>query len=179
MGKKMQNDFVAVTFTLLRFLLAATIWSCHAWVAPTFRLGHGLAAAAFAFHNIRKDRTKVAAALLQAKAFRHLPLQAVKRLRGEAPANPEIPRLALNKFGNPMKNEIVTPPGLAMACHESDHVRIHHPRFFQLRSRATRIASIPRIWRQGIKQPMGRGETPRSEFRTPNVKGSPSSKSSL
>ena len=41
---KMQTDFVAVTFRLLRLLLAITIWSCHAWVAPTFRLCHGLAA---------------------------------------------------------------------------------------------------------------------------------------
>ena len=41
---KMQTDFVAVTLRLLRLLSAITIWSCHAWVAPTFRLCHGLAA---------------------------------------------------------------------------------------------------------------------------------------
>jgi prepilin-type N-terminal cleavage/methylation domain-containing protein len=41
----MQIDVAAVTFGSLRLLLPLTIWSCHAWVAPTFRLYHGLAAA--------------------------------------------------------------------------------------------------------------------------------------
>ncbi|MGO8987538.1 MAG: prepilin-type N-terminal cleavage/methylation domain-containing protein [bacterium] len=45
MFKKMQIDVAAVTFRSLRLLLPLTIWSCHAWVAPTFRLYHGLAAA--------------------------------------------------------------------------------------------------------------------------------------
>jgi prepilin-type N-terminal cleavage/methylation domain-containing protein len=44
MFKKMQTDLVAATFELLRLLLAVTIWSCHAWVAPTFTLCHGFAA---------------------------------------------------------------------------------------------------------------------------------------
>ena len=35
-------------------------------------------------------------------------------LRGEAEANPEIPRSARNKLRNPVKNEIATPFGLAM-----------------------------------------------------------------
>ena len=40
-----KNDLAAVAFDLRRILLPLTIWSCHAWVAPTFRLYHGLAAA--------------------------------------------------------------------------------------------------------------------------------------
>ncbi len=39
-----KNDLAAVALDLRRFLLALTIWSCHAWVAPTFRLCHVLAA---------------------------------------------------------------------------------------------------------------------------------------
>ena len=39
-----KNDLAAVALDLRRFLLALIIWSCHAWVAPTFRLCHGLAA---------------------------------------------------------------------------------------------------------------------------------------
>ncbi len=171
MFKKIQIDTVATTFKLTRLLLAVTIWSCHAWVAPAFRLCHGLAAAASGLRGPRKDRIKIAAVSLQAKAFRNLSLQGVKRLRGQALANPEIPHLALNKLSNPMKNEIATPPGLAMTCQENDRVRIHPSKFFQLRSRATRIASIPRIWRQGIKQPMGQGVTPNPELRIPNSKG--------
>jgi hypothetical protein len=41
MFKKIQIDFIAAAFKLLRLLLTVTIWSCHAWVAPTFRLCHG------------------------------------------------------------------------------------------------------------------------------------------
>jgi prepilin-type N-terminal cleavage/methylation domain-containing protein len=44
MIKKIQIDIVAPTFNLLRLLLAVTIWSCHAWVAPIFRLFRGLTA---------------------------------------------------------------------------------------------------------------------------------------
>jgi MSHA pilin protein MshC len=40
-----KNDLAAVAFDLRRILLPLTIWSCHACVAPTFRLYHGLAAA--------------------------------------------------------------------------------------------------------------------------------------
>lgn len=45
MFKKMQIDVATVTVRSLRLLLPLTIWSCHAWVAPTFRLYYGLAAA--------------------------------------------------------------------------------------------------------------------------------------
>jgi len=44
MFKQIQIDVLAVTFRLLRSLLAITIWSCHIWVAPTFRLCNVLAA---------------------------------------------------------------------------------------------------------------------------------------
>jgi len=43
----------------LRLLLPLTIWSCHAWVAPAFRLYHGLAAAVFAWKRILRSRTRV------------------------------------------------------------------------------------------------------------------------
>ena len=151
MFKRIETEFVAATFRVLRLLLSITIWSCHARVAPTVRLGHGLAAAAFRLRGLRKDRTKIAAAFLQAKAFHILSLQGVKQLPGQAPANPEILRLSLDKLSNPMKNEIATPPGLAMPCQESDRVRIHPSKLFQLRSRAIRIALIPRIWAQAAK----------------------------
>ncbi len=42
MFKKMQNDAAAITFRSLQLLLPLTIWSCHTWVAPTFRLYHKL-----------------------------------------------------------------------------------------------------------------------------------------
>ena len=38
----------------LRLLLPLTIWSCHAWIAPTFRLCHDLAAAAFGVRGPHK-----------------------------------------------------------------------------------------------------------------------------
>jgi prepilin-type N-terminal cleavage/methylation domain-containing protein len=41
MFKKMKIDFAAATLRMLRLLLVVTIWSCHAWVAPIFRLCHG------------------------------------------------------------------------------------------------------------------------------------------
>ena len=43
MFKQIQIDVFAVTFGWLRLLSAITIWSCHAWVAPTFRWLHGSA----------------------------------------------------------------------------------------------------------------------------------------
>jgi hypothetical protein len=45
-----------------------------------------------------------------------LSLRGVKRLRGKAEANPEIPRFARNKLRNPEIDEIATPFGLAMTC---------------------------------------------------------------
>ena len=44
MFKKMKIDLPAIIFELHRLLLALTIWSCHIWVAPTFRLCNVLAA---------------------------------------------------------------------------------------------------------------------------------------
>jgi prepilin-type N-terminal cleavage/methylation domain-containing protein len=43
MIRKMQMNVAAVTCKSLRLLLPLAIWSCHAWVAPTFRLYRGLA----------------------------------------------------------------------------------------------------------------------------------------
>ena len=151
MFKRIKTDFVAATFRILRLLLSITIWSCHVWLAPAFRLCHRLAAATFGFRGLRAERKKIGAAILQVKTFRNLSLRGVKRLRGASEATPEIPRLAPIKLHSPMKNEIATPQGLAMTCQESDSVRIHHSKLFQLRSRATRIASISRIWAQGAK----------------------------
>ena len=156
----MKIDFAAATFRMLRLLLIVTIWSCHAWLAPTFRLCHGLAAAIFGFQGILMDRRRSAAMTSLAKGPNHFSLRAVKR-RGH-----------LNK------NEVVTPPGLAMACQGSKRAFIHYSRLFELRSAVTLIESIPRIWGHGVKQPMGQGQTPNSlpvrqagEFRTPNSKG--------
>ena len=175
MLKKIRNDFTAALFKLLRLILAITLWSCHVWVAPAVRLCQGLAATIFGFRDLRKGRTKIAAAILQAKAFCNLSLRGVKRFRGESTANPEIPHCMLNKFSNPIRDEMAT-PGFAITYQESDCIRLRHSKLFQLRSKATRIASIPRIWRQGIKQPSEQGETSSSELRT--IKDSLSSNSS-
>ena len=164
MFKKIQTDFMAPAFKVLRLILAITLWSCHVWVAPTFRLCQGLAAASSGFGGLRENRTKIAAAILQAKAFCNLSLRGVKRLQAEATANPEIPRFTLNKHHNPIRDEIAPPPGFAITYQESDCIHLRHSKLFQLRSKATRIASIPRIWRQGIKQPSEQGETPDSEL---------------
>ena len=151
MFKRIKTEFVAATFRILRLLLSITIWSCHVWLAPAFRLCHRLAAATFGFRGLRAERKKIAASFLRVKTFRNLSLRGVKRLRGASEATPEIPRLTPIKIHSPMKNEIATPQGLAMTCQESDSVRIHHSKLFQLRSRAARIASIPGIWSRGAK----------------------------
>jgi len=52
-----QIDVVTVTVRSLRLLLPLTIWSCHAWVAPTFRLYHGLAAAVFGVRDANRPST--------------------------------------------------------------------------------------------------------------------------
>jgi prepilin-type N-terminal cleavage/methylation domain-containing protein len=111
-----------------------------------------LAAATFGFRDLRTDRKKIAAAILQVKAFRNLSLRGAKRLRGVSEATPEISRLAPIELRHPINNDIATPPGFVMTCQESDSVSIHHSKLFQLRSRATRIASLPRIWAQGAKR---------------------------
>ncbi len=153
MLKKMQVCFVAAAFKLLHLLLGVTIWSCHAWVAPAFRFCRGSAALISGLTRQGIDTGRMAEIISQAKACRHLSLPGVKRR------------------SNLKKNEIATPPGLAMMSQESDRVCINHSKLFQLRLKATRIASIPKIWSHGVKQPMGQGETPNPELRTPNFKG--------
>jgi prepilin-type N-terminal cleavage/methylation domain-containing protein len=69
-----KNDLAAVAFDLRRFLLAITIWSCHAWVAPTYRLSHVLAAAAFGLRGSHKDRKRSAAEISQAEACGYAPI---------------------------------------------------------------------------------------------------------
>jgi len=56
MLKKMQIDVATVTFRSLRLLLPLTIWACHAWVAPTFRFYHGLAATVHAREGVLKPK---------------------------------------------------------------------------------------------------------------------------
>jgi len=54
--KKMQIDWLTPNLRLLQILLAATLWTCHVWVAPTFRLFHRLAAATFGPHGLHMDK---------------------------------------------------------------------------------------------------------------------------
>ena len=56
MLKKMQIDWLTPNLRLLQILLAATLWTCHVWVAPTFRLFHRLAAATFGPHGLHMDK---------------------------------------------------------------------------------------------------------------------------
>lgn len=50
-------------------------------------------------------------------------LRGVKRLRGNAEANPEIPRSARNKLRNPNKEEIATLPLVA----RKDNIKVFNP----------------------------------------------------
>lgn len=50
-------DVAAVSYMSLRLLLPLTIWSCHAWIAPTFRLYRGLAATTFRARDVQKGST--------------------------------------------------------------------------------------------------------------------------
>ena len=134
MFKKMQINVAAVTFRLLRLLLALTIWSCHIWVAPTFRLCHVLAAATFGLRSLRIDRNRIAATILQVEAAGY---EADKVL------TPPIVR------GNHGKAKTL-------------EARIHYCKVIELRSAVTLIESIPKIWNHRVKQSMGQGETPNS-----------------
>jgi prepilin-type N-terminal cleavage/methylation domain-containing protein len=145
MLKKIQSDFMAATIKMLRLSLAVTIWSCHAWVAPTIRVCHGLAAALFGFQAIFIDMRGMAAMASLAKRPNNLPLRTVKR-RGYFD-----------------KNDAVTPPGLATAYQESKRAFIHYSRRLELRSAVTLVEFFLRIWGHGIKQPMGRSQTPNSK----------------
>jgi prepilin-type N-terminal cleavage/methylation domain-containing protein len=145
-----KNDLAAVAFDLRRFLLALTIWSCHAWVAPTYRLSHVLAAATFGLRSLRIDRNRIAATILQVEATGY---EAEKALT--------LPIVR----SSPGENKTL-------------EARIYYCKVFELRSAVTLIESIPRIWSHGVKQSMGQGETPNSlpvrqagELRTPNLKG--------
>lgn len=61
MFKSIKVDLEAVTFDLHRLWLALNIWSCHVWVAPTFRLSD---------HRI--DGNRMAAIISWAKARTYL-----------------------------------------------------------------------------------------------------------
>jgi prepilin-type N-terminal cleavage/methylation domain-containing protein len=65
---KMKIDWIAVTLSLHRILLAVTIWACHIWVAPTFRLFHRLAAAPFRSRRLHIDR--VSSSEFKAQGFK-------------------------------------------------------------------------------------------------------------
>ena len=56
------------TTEFLRLLLPLTIWSCHACIAPTVRLYHGLSAAAFGLRGSHKNTQMTAEVISQAKA---------------------------------------------------------------------------------------------------------------
>jgi prepilin-type N-terminal cleavage/methylation domain-containing protein len=143
MFKKMQINWGAPSFVLRRLLLGLTIWSCHIWVAPTFRLCHILAAATLGFRSLRTARNSIAATMLQVEATG---CEAEEVLNSPTDRN------------SPDKYKVL-------------EARIHYCKVFELRSAVTLIESIPRIWSHGVKQSMGQGETPNSELRTPNFKG--------
>jgi prepilin-type N-terminal cleavage/methylation domain-containing protein len=123
MFKKMRIDLVAVAFDLRRFLLGLTIWSCHVWVAPTYRLSHVLAAAIFGLRGLRIDRNRIAATLLQVEATGY---------EAEKVLNSSIVRSSPDKA-------------------KTLEARIHYCKVIELRSAVTLIESIPRIWTHGIK----------------------------
>ena len=146
----MKTDLAAVTFDLHRLLLALTIWSCHIWVAPTYRLCHVLAAATFGLRSLRIDRNRITATILQVEATRGRALST--GCEADKVLTPPIIQ------GNPGKAKTL-------------EARIHYCKVIELRSAVTLIESIPRIWSHGVKQSMGQGETPNSKLRTPNLKG--------
>jgi MSHA pilin protein MshC len=136
MFKKMQINVVAVTFRLLRLLLVLTIWSSHILVAPTFRVCHVLAAATFGLRNLRIDRNRIAATILQVEATGY-----------------EV-------------DKVLTPPIVRSNPGKAKtfEARIHYCKVIELRSAVTLIESIPRIWSQGLKQSIGQSKTPNPEL---------------
>jgi len=74
MLRKTHIDVAAVGFRSLQLLLPVTIWSCHAWIAPTFRLYRGLATAVFGLFGSRKDGRRIAPVMSQAKACGYAPI---------------------------------------------------------------------------------------------------------
>jgi prepilin-type N-terminal cleavage/methylation domain-containing protein len=143
MFKKMQTDFLAATFKLLRLLLAVTIWSCHAWVAPTFRLCHGLATVVFRLQGIFIDRRRIAAIISKDKT-------------SGCSSDGVLSSLILRS---------------SSAKTKYSELRTTYSELSDSRPRVALIKSIPRILGHGVKQPMGQAETPNSELRTPNFKG--------
>lgn len=122
MFKQIQIDVLAVPFGLLRLLLAITIWSCHVWVAPTYRLSHVLAAAIFGLRRLRIDRNRIAATLLQVEATGYV---------ADSVLTPPIVR------NSPVKAKTL-------------EARIHYCKVIELRSAVTLIESIPNIWSHGV-----------------------------
>jgi prepilin-type N-terminal cleavage/methylation domain-containing protein len=121
MFKKMKIDLAAIIFDLHRLLLALTIWSCHVWVAPTFRLCHVLAAVTFGLRSLRIDRNAIAATMLQVEAT---------GCDADKVLTPPIAR------SSPDKAKIF-------------EARIHYCKVIELRSAVTLIESIPKIWSHG------------------------------
>jgi prepilin-type N-terminal cleavage/methylation domain-containing protein len=150
MFEKIKIVLAAVTFDLHRLLLALTIWSCHIWVAPSFKLCHILAAVTSGLRSLRIDRNGIIATILQVEATGY---------------NDE---------------KVLTSPIVRSSPGENKplEARIHYCKVIELRSAVTLIESIPRIWTQGPKQLMGQSKTPNpipvrqaGELRTPNFKG--------
>jgi prepilin-type N-terminal cleavage/methylation domain-containing protein len=123
MFNKMKIDLPAIIFELHRLLLALTIWSCHIWVAPTFRLCNVLAAATFGLRSLRIDRNSIAATILQVEAT---------GCEADKVLTPSIVRSSRDKA-------------------KTLEARIHYCKVIELRSAVTLIESIPRIWGRGIK----------------------------
>jgi prepilin-type N-terminal cleavage/methylation domain-containing protein len=154
MFQKIKIDLAAVTFDLHRLLLAVTIWSCHAWVAPIFRLCHGFAAAIFGLQDIFIDRRRITATVSKDKT-------------SACSSHGVLSSLILRS---------------SSAKTKYSELRTTYSELSDSRPRVTLIQSIPRIWDHGVKQPMGQGETPNPELlpsrsalakagRTPNFKG--------
>jgi prepilin-type N-terminal cleavage/methylation domain-containing protein len=124
LGGKMfkKIKIVLAAFDLHRLLLALTIWSCHIWVAPTFRLCHVLAAATLGFRSLRIARNSIAATMLQVEAAGY-----------EAEKVLALP----NVRSNSCKSKTL-------------EARIHYCKVFELRSAVTLIESIPKIWNHRV-----------------------------
>jgi prepilin-type N-terminal cleavage/methylation domain-containing protein len=121
MLRKTKIDLAAIIFGLHRLSLGLTIWSCHIWVAPTFRLSHVLAAAASGLRSLRIVKNRIAATILQVEATGY---------EAEEVLTSSIVRGS---------------PGKAATA----DARIHYCKVIELRSAVAFIASIPRIWSHG------------------------------
>jgi prepilin-type N-terminal cleavage/methylation domain-containing protein len=122
MFKKIKIVLAAIIFDLYRLLLALTIWSCHIWVAPTFKLSHVLAAAASGLHSLRIIKNRIAATILQVEATGY---EAEKALT----------------------HSIV---GSTLSKAKTLEARIHYCKVIELRSAVTLIESVPKIWNHRV-----------------------------